>query len=158
MRATVFFYYQSVSKPASFILRPAPSSSVITLTLLHPIQATPMQNWSFQTETTISIGRSTDNDVVLYSAVVSRHHVELRLEGEQWHIVNLGTNGTYVEDRRVEQCAAKDGLIFRLATSGPKILVRIQGQQLSGDEAEHQAQRAKKAENPDPSRETFAQF
>ncbi|MEB3225667.1 MAG: FHA domain-containing protein [Synechococcus sp.] len=117
-----------------------------------------MQNWSFETETTISIGRSTDNDVVLYSAVVSRHHVELRLEDEQWQIVNLGTNGTYIDDQRVEQCAATDGLIFRLATSGPKILVHIKGKQLDGDEAAHQAQRAKKSANPDPSRETFAQF
>ncbi|ANV89591.1 hypothetical protein AWQ24_02475 [Picosynechococcus sp. PCC 8807] len=131
---------------------------MIILTLLHPIQATPMQNWSFETETTISIGRSTDNDVVLYSAVVSRHHVELRLEGEEWSIVNLGTNGTYIEDQRVEQCVAKDGLVFRLATSGPKILVRIQGKQLSEGEAASKEQRLRKSSNPDPSRETFAQF
>lgn len=117
-----------------------------------------MQNWSFETETNISIGRSTDNDVVLYSAVVSRHHVELRLEGEKWQVVNLGTNGTYIDDQRIEQCVAEDGLVFRLATSGPKILVRIRGRQLTGDEAEHRAQRAKKSPSPDPSRDTFAQF
>ncbi|MGL5805231.1 MAG: FHA domain-containing protein, partial [Xenococcaceae cyanobacterium] len=71
-------------------------SSVITLTLLHPIQSIPVQSWTFKSELAIRIGRSNNNEVVLYSAVVSRHHVEIRREGSQWQIINLGANGTYI--------------------------------------------------------------
>ena len=100
--------------------------TTLTLVLLHPLQSVPVQNWTFREESVVRIGRSTDNDVVLYSAVVSRHHVELRLDGDQWRVVNLGTNGTYINDKRVDDCDAKDGLVFRLASSGPKIQIRLE--------------------------------
>ena len=98
---------------------------VITLTLLHPLQSSPVQSWTFEPESVIRIGRSTDNDVILYSAVVSRHHVELRREGSLWEVVNLGANGTYLEGQRIEQASVVDGMIIRLASSGPKIQIRI---------------------------------
>jgi serine/threonine-protein kinase len=98
---------------------------VITLTLLHPVQATPVQSWTFDSEAVIRIGRAVDNHVVLYSAVVSRHHVELRRHGLQWEVVNLGTNGTYLDGKRVQQAPLLDGGILRLARSGPNIQVRL---------------------------------
>lgn len=73
----------------------------------------------------IKIGRSTENDVVLYSAVVSRHHVELRHTDAGWEIVNLGTNGTYLDGKRVAQAPAEDGVVIRLARSGPNIQINI---------------------------------
>jgi len=99
---------------------------VITLTLLHPLQSVAVQSWEFSNEPSIKIGRATDNEVVLYSAVVSRHHVEIRKSGEEeWEVVNVGSNGTYINGERVEQTKALDGMIFRLAKSGPKILIDI---------------------------------
>jgi len=98
---------------------------VITLFLLHPLKQTPIQVWPFEHESVIRIGRSTDNDVVLYSAVVSRRHVELRKVGNNWDIVNLGTNGTYLEGKRIEKVAVEDGTIIRLARSGPNIQIRL---------------------------------
>ncbi|MGF1536610.1 MAG: FHA domain-containing protein [Elainellaceae cyanobacterium] len=98
---------------------------MITLLLLHPLKQTPVQVWPFDQETVIRIGRSTDNDVILYSAVVSRHHVELRRTPNGWDIVNLGTNGTYVDGKRVTQAPATDGAVIRLARSGPNIQVRL---------------------------------
>lgn len=98
---------------------------MITLSLLHPIKQIPVQVWSFPSETTIRIGRSTDNQVILYSAVVSRHHVELRRVGANWEIVNLGTNGTYLDGKRITQVPVSDGAIIRLARSGPNIQIRI---------------------------------
>ncbi|MDX2214153.1 MAG: FHA domain-containing protein [Oculatellaceae cyanobacterium bins.114] len=98
---------------------------MITLSLLHPIKQIPVQVWTFPSETTIRIGRSTDNQVILYSAVVSRHHVELRRVGANWEIVNLGTNGTYLDGKRITQVPVKDGAIIRLARSGPNIQIRI---------------------------------
>ena len=87
-----------------------------------------MQHWTFEKESVIRIGRSTENDVVLYSAVVSRQHVELRKTAESgWEIVNLGTNGTYLEGKRVSHAPAKDGIIIRLARSGPNIQINIGG-------------------------------
>ncbi|HEY9646849.1 MAG TPA: FHA domain-containing protein [Chroococcidiopsis sp.] len=98
---------------------------MITLFLLHPIKQIPVQTWTFDNESTIRIGRSTDNQVILYSAVVSRHHVELRRVGNSWEIVNLGTNGTYLDGKRITQMPVSDGAIIRLARSGPNIQIRI---------------------------------
>ncbi len=98
---------------------------MITLTLLHPVQATPVQSWTFEHESVVRIGRAVDNHVVLYSAVVSRHHVELRRSGLHWEVVNLGTNGTYLDGKRVQQASLNDGGILRLARSGPNIQIRI---------------------------------
>ncbi len=96
---------------------------MITLSLLHPLNKNPVQHWSFDEDSVIRIGRSTDNNVVLYSAVVSRHHVEVRRGDKGWEIVNLGTNGTYLDGKRVTQVPVKDGIIIRLARSGPNIQI-----------------------------------
>ncbi len=101
---------------------------MITLTLLHPLQSVAVQSWTFHTESSIKIGRSTNNEVVLYSAVVSRHHVEIRKTGQQWEVINLGANGTYIDGERIEKAPAVDGMIIRLASSGPKILIKIESE------------------------------
>lgn len=98
---------------------------MITLLLLHPLKRNPVQSWSFESEPIIRIGRSTDNHVILYSAVVSRHHVELRQAGNSWEIVNLGTNGTYLDGKRITKVPVIDGAIIRLARSGPNIQIRL---------------------------------
>jgi pSer/pThr/pTyr-binding forkhead associated (FHA) protein len=98
---------------------------VITLTLLHPIKFTPIQSWKFDKESVIRIGRATDNNVVLYSAVVSRYHVELRRSGLQWKIISLGTNGTYLKGNPITQITAEDGVVFSLARSGPQIQIQL---------------------------------
>jgi serine/threonine protein kinase len=110
---------------------------VITLTLLHPVQSTPVQSWSFEQDPAIRIGRAVDNHVVLYSAVVSRYHVEIRLTDGQWEVVNLGTNGTYLDGKRVHQAPLTNGSIMRLARSGPNIQIYIDGGRAAGsDESE----------------------
>lgn len=99
---------------------------MITLTLLHPLQPVPVQSWKFKNESKISIGRSTSNEVVLYSAVVSRHHVEIRKVADEWELVNLGANGTYIDGKRITKTLVVDGMVMRLASSGPKILIKIE--------------------------------
>lgn len=96
---------------------------MITLTLLHPLKNTPVQSWSFEQDTVIRMGRATDNHVVLYSAVVSRRHVELRRSGSNWEVVSLGANGTYVDGERISRLPVVDGLTIRLARSGPTIQI-----------------------------------
>ena len=105
---------------------------MITLTLLHPVKSSPVQSWAFESDTVVYIGRATDNQVVLYSAVVSRHHVELRYTEPTrnisggWELVSLGANGTYIDAQRVIRSPLTDGMVFRLARSGPNIQVLIQ--------------------------------
>jgi pSer/pThr/pTyr-binding forkhead associated (FHA) protein len=98
---------------------------VITLSLLNPINQDAVQNWTFENEDVIRVGRSTENDVILYSAVVSRHHVEIRKAEEGWYIKNIGTNGTYINGKRIDQVQVEDGLVIRLARSGPNIRINI---------------------------------
>lgn len=100
---------------------------MITLTLLHPSQATPLQHWQFDNDqSTILIGRALDNHVVLYSAVVSRRHLEIRHnDRDNWELENLGANGTFLNGKAIEKTAAVDGMVVRLATSGPQIQIRL---------------------------------
>lgn len=129
-------------------------TSVITLTLLHPIQSLPVQSWTFESESVIRIGRSTNNDVVLYSAVVSRRHVEVkRNQTGSWEVLNLGANGTYIDGKRINKTAVVDGMIIRLASSGPKIQINLQSAEDSsldrGGAAKRQKSRGLKDETKD---------
>ena len=101
--------------------------TVITLTLLHPSQATPLQHWQFNNDqSTILIGRALDNHVVLYSAVVSRRHLEIRHnDRDDWELENSGANGTFVNGKPIEKTAVVDGMVVRLATSGPQIQIHL---------------------------------
>ena len=98
---------------------------MITLTLLHPVDCTPVQSWTFADESVIGIGRAMDNKVVLHSSVVSRRHVELRRSNKRWEIVNLGANGTYLDGKLISQVPVFDGVIIRLASSGPQLQIRL---------------------------------
>ena len=98
---------------------------MITLTLLHPLKSIPVQKWTFPPNTVIRIGRANNNNVVLYSAVVSRHHVEIRPRGEDWALINRGSNGTFINGKKVKKVLVKDGMVVRLASSGPKIQIKL---------------------------------
>ena len=100
-------------------------TTVISLTLLHPLQSVPVQSWLFENESVIRIGRSAKNNVVLYSAVVSRHHLEIRRNKSEWEIINLGANGTYVDGKKMEKITVFDGIVIRLASSGPQICIQV---------------------------------
>jgi hypothetical protein len=61
----------------------------------------PVQRWLLS-QPLVTIGRGGDNDVVLMHREVSRHHAEIRAEGEGFVIADLGsTNGTFVNTQRV---------------------------------------------------------
>lgn len=104
-----------------------PIVTVITLTLLHPSHATPLQHWQFDNDrSTILIGRAVDNHVVLYSAVVSRQHLEIRRnDRNNWELENLGANGTFLNGKPIKKTAVVDGMVVRLAASGPQIQIRL---------------------------------
>ena len=99
---------------------------MITLTLLHPIKSIPVQKWEFQTNSVIRVGRANDNDVVLYSAVVSRYHVQIKPLENNWCLASLGSNGTFINGQKIKKIILKNGMVIRLASSGPKILINLQ--------------------------------
>ena len=77
-------------------------------------------------EDIIRIGRGTDNHVILFSAVVSRHHAELRwTEIDGWQLINISANGIYINGEAIKTVAVVDGMVIRLATSGPKIQITV---------------------------------
>jgi pSer/pThr/pTyr-binding forkhead associated (FHA) protein len=57
-----------------------------------------------------SIGRSSDNDIVLNDFSVSRRHAYLRHENGEWMLYdNHSTNGIRVNDRHVPNAPVGDG-------------------------------------------------
>ena len=49
-----------------------------------------------------SIGRYSENNIVIRSARVSRHHAEVTLEADNWYIKDLNSNsGTWIEGERI---------------------------------------------------------
>ena len=65
----------------------------------------------------LSVGRSSDNDIVLRDLEVSRRHAHLRRSGQGWLLEDLGsTNGTYVNsDRLVSPYLLRHGDIIDLS-------------------------------------------
>lgn len=97
--------------------------SAIVLSLLNSV---PVQSWTFSCDDVIRIGRATDNQVVLFSAVVSRHHAQLQWsEDNGWQLQNISPNGTYLDGTSINEVTVTDGMVIRLATSGPKIQIKV---------------------------------
>jgi len=127
---------------------------VITLTLLHPLKSVAVQKWNFDPNSVIRIGRANDNDVVLYSAVVSRHHLEIRPRGQDWALINLGSNGTFINGKKINKVLVKDGMVIRLASSGPKIKITLNESGDSSASAQTQQPKRRVISSKDISKET----
>lgn len=102
---------------------------MVTLSLLNTNQTTSLQQWRFDDEPVIWIGRSPDNHVVLSDPLVSRHHLELRRMGansSSWQLINQGTNGTFLNGTLVSQSLLLDGALIQLARGGPTLKFQFQ--------------------------------
>jgi pSer/pThr/pTyr-binding forkhead associated (FHA) protein len=90
------------------------------------VNSWPIQSWKFDPDRVVRVGRATDNDIILFSAVVSRHHAEIRWSVAQgWEVANLSSNQTYVDGEPIKTIAVTDGMVIRLASSGPKIAIKL---------------------------------
>ena len=57
-----------------------------------------------------SVGRHPDSDIFLDDVTVSRHHAEIRRDGDSFKLHDVGSlNGTYVNKERVEDAALASG-------------------------------------------------
>jgi pSer/pThr/pTyr-binding forkhead associated (FHA) protein len=101
------------------------SSTVIALSLLHPNQVKPVHRWTFDHVDSIYIGRSQENDVILYSAVISRHHLELHQRAGEWWAINRGKNGTYINNIAIRRLLLSNETTLCLAKSGPRLQISI---------------------------------
>lgn len=114
------------------------SPGVVKLTLLHPKNSASLEEWRFEKESIIRIGRSPENNVVLSDSRVSRHHLELRLVeisasrinnsliSTAWRLINLGTNGTFLDGILISQAWLRNGSLIQLAQGGPKLKFTFQ--------------------------------
>lgn len=91
----------------------------VSLHLVNPDTGHPIQTWVFETEGSVRIGRAEGNHVVISDPLVSRFHAELRFDGRDWELVNLGRNGTLVFSHCITRLKIDEQTLFRLGPGGP---------------------------------------
>ncbi len=112
---------------------------MVTITLLELQTNQPLNSWKFSTQSSILIGRAQDNDIVLKGYFqVSRKHLELVFENEQWYLVSRGTNGTFVNNAYVEQTIVEDRDLIRLAENGPLFRIEFEESEALQDSGHQQ--------------------
>jgi serine/threonine protein kinase len=78
------------------VLEPPSGYELIINTPGHPASHVPL------TQSNITLGRNTDNDIVLPAEGVSRYHAKLQATSLGWEVIDLGgINGTFVNDSRL---------------------------------------------------------
>lgn len=74
-------------------------------------------------EDSISIGRHPDCHITFPPSMttISRHHVEIRREGNRFIASDKSTNGTLVNGQPIEEVILRSGDVLTIAENGPKI-------------------------------------
>jgi FHA domain-containing protein len=73
----------------------------------------------------ISIGRASDNDVILDDPLVSRHHCQLKLQHGAYGLADLGSrNGSWVNGQQVSEVALGPGDRIRIGSTEIEFQVR----------------------------------
>lgn len=84
----------------------------------------------FDPPETVSVGRSSDSDVVLldFGTKVSRCHAVIMSESGVWEFYNLGVNGSYQNGEKVDVIKLVNGSTIRLSKNGPILVFHMLGQ------------------------------
>ncbi|WP_163337204.1 FHA domain-containing protein [Desulfopila sp. IMCC35008] len=71
----------------------------------------------------ISIGRHPDCHITFPPSLttISRHHVEIRREGNRFIATDKSTNGTLVNGKPIEEVVLRNGDVLTIAENGPKV-------------------------------------
>lgn len=81
------------------------------------------QEWVFRDQTHITIGRSTEQHVVLADPYVSRAHAELLWRDGHWTVLATGRHGVQLRGRPPNDEPLVEGDILQLGPSGPRLRV-----------------------------------
>ena len=99
---------------------------MLKISLVYPGTSLPAVAWKFASLSTVRIGRAPDNDVVLFSSFVSRYHLEISHDGQQWKILNLGRNGfSPIDGHLHDENKLTDNVTVQLAKKGPKLIIQV---------------------------------
>ena len=78
-------------------------------------------------EERITIGRRADNHLVIDADNISRQHLCIERQGEEYLATDMGSsNGTFLNDQRIQSAALKDGDSLRIGDY--TLTVRLRGQ------------------------------
>src|SRR5688500_7679316 len=70
---------------------------------------------SYSVGTTVTIGKATDNDVVIDHPTVSRNHLVLKRQGDRFLVQDLGsTNGTFIDGAQVREAYLGAGALLEV--------------------------------------------
>lgn len=108
-------------KTQAFMIDAAGSSSGMQLLgWLVPLSG-PQKGELYTLSPTSTIGTDPECQVVLQDQYMSRHHAEIKAEGGVWVLRDLGSsNGTYVNDQRVDQRELVDNDVVKFGQSPAK--------------------------------------
>ena len=68
------------------------------------------QKYSFDDQVEVNVGRSEDNDIIIQHESMSGHHAQLKLVGNTYHLVDVGsTNGTFVNGEAARDTPLHNG-------------------------------------------------
>ena len=96
--------------------------------LLDTNSGLPVQSWTFESKSSLRIGRGDEPDISVPNPYVSRHHAELRFRDGQWYLVSFGRNGVLVRNELISEYLIVDEVDFHLGAKGP--LLRFQQSKL----------------------------
>lgn len=78
-------------------------------------------------ETTFLVGRGSTCDLRIEDDCISRTHLKVVLDGDQWHVRDLGsTNGTFVNGERITEAVLPDRSRIELGQGGPLLELTIE--------------------------------
>ncbi|MEA5536615.1 AAA family ATPase [Crocosphaera sp. XPORK-15E] len=93
---------------------------MLIFSLFDPQQSKTLQQWQFEQEDLVRIGRASDNNAVINNDLISRYHLELhQIQPQQWQLISKGTNGTFFKGQRIEQLMLSTGIEVQLTQGGP---------------------------------------
>ncbi len=114
----------------------SPQQTRLAVTVIAP-DGRSSKRYEFAPQNTISIGRSSDSDLVLqnFGGKISRCHGVVLFEAGNWEYFNVGANGTYVDGQKIASVKLREGSVIRLDKAGPLLHFQFASQAID-DEGE----------------------
>lgn len=84
-----------------------------------------IQTWTFDSDSSFHIGRSSDSDVVIRNPYVSRTHVHVHRSDEEWVLTSISDLGVIIDGKTVRSVGFEEAVEFQLARKGPLMRVSV---------------------------------